>query len=202
MDRKRCNICGKKAIVWLRYGPHIYCEKHFCEFFEKRVKRVVKKQGLHKFDRVLLLLDKSINSKVMLSISEFFHNQKKKVWISIAAKDPWKYEEKMLEAGKKFLAKYGCDKIFYASDVNFESCRILAGIFGENVPKLNSSFILPFLTTPKEEIKLYAKLKGIKGRKKWHYPKLEKLLEEISERNPSVWFNILKLAGVLKKLPA
>ena len=200
MDKKRCILCNKKAVVNLAYGPHVYCKKHFCEFFEKRVKRNVKKQKLGKFDKILVLLDNSTNSNVLEYLLKFFHNEKKIKKIKLKTKDPWNYERLIIKKAKMFIKKEKCDKIFYASDINFESCRILALLFSKNIPILDEKFILPLSTSPYKEILLYAKFKGIKKGKKWHYPKFEKFLERVAKRNPSIWFNILKAQGVLKKL--
>ncbi|MBI4053463.1 MAG: tRNA lysidine(34) synthetase TilS [Candidatus Diapherotrites archaeon] len=45
---KKCERCGKAAKMHLSYGPHDYCEKHFTEFFEHRVRKTIRVNGLVK----------------------------------------------------------------------------------------------------------------------------------------------------------
>ena len=41
-----CVECGKKAVVSLAYGPHVFCKQHFLRFFEKRVRKTVRENAL------------------------------------------------------------------------------------------------------------------------------------------------------------
>ena len=45
---KKCEKCGKDAKMRLPYGPHDYCENHFLEFFEHRVRKTIRVNGLVK----------------------------------------------------------------------------------------------------------------------------------------------------------
>jgi len=42
----KCVTCGKKAVIFLSYGPHAFCKEHFLHFFEKRVRRTVRENKL------------------------------------------------------------------------------------------------------------------------------------------------------------
>ncbi|MDO8627007.1 MAG: hypothetical protein Q7K42_00945, partial [Candidatus Diapherotrites archaeon] len=42
-NSKNCQICGAKKAITLPYGPHNFCQEHFIFFFERRVKRTIKK---------------------------------------------------------------------------------------------------------------------------------------------------------------
>ena len=48
MAEHKCNKCDKNAKMLLTYGPHRFCEQHFLEFFEKRVRKTLRKYGLVK----------------------------------------------------------------------------------------------------------------------------------------------------------
>ncbi len=39
----RCTICGKKAIYVARYEGKAYCEEHFLDWFDKRVRKTIRK---------------------------------------------------------------------------------------------------------------------------------------------------------------
>jgi uncharacterized protein (TIGR00269 family) len=40
-----CSKCGKKAVIFIRYNGTHLCQTHFCEFFNRRVKKEIRKQG-------------------------------------------------------------------------------------------------------------------------------------------------------------
>ena len=42
---KKCTKCNKTAITFIRYNGTYLCKDHFNLFFEKRVKKDIKKQG-------------------------------------------------------------------------------------------------------------------------------------------------------------
>ncbi|MAG22262.1 MAG: TIGR00269 family protein [Candidatus Diapherotrites archaeon] len=42
----KCDRCESKAAIELLYGPHKFCKDHFTHFFEKRVKRTCRTNGL------------------------------------------------------------------------------------------------------------------------------------------------------------
>ncbi len=42
---KKCTKCGKEAVTFIRYNGTHLCEKHFIQYFDKRVKREIRKQG-------------------------------------------------------------------------------------------------------------------------------------------------------------
>ena len=42
---KTCSKCKKQAITYIRYNGSHLCKNHFIEYFEKRVKKDIKKQG-------------------------------------------------------------------------------------------------------------------------------------------------------------
>jgi len=48
MAQKQCVSCEKKAVIKLGYGPHSFCKEHFLHFFEKRVRKTIRENGLIK----------------------------------------------------------------------------------------------------------------------------------------------------------
>ena len=55
MKEKKCDKCGKKAIIELPYGPHFFCKQHFLHFFEKRVRKTCRVNKLVKQREKLLV---------------------------------------------------------------------------------------------------------------------------------------------------
>ena len=42
---KTCSKCKKPAITFIRYNGTHLCNEHFIDYFERRVKKDIKKQG-------------------------------------------------------------------------------------------------------------------------------------------------------------
>lgn len=63
----RCSICGSKAFTRVKYSRLNLCEKHYAEFFERRVKNTVEKYGLFKdVKRLLVCVSGGKDSVAML----------------------------------------------------------------------------------------------------------------------------------------
>lgn len=45
MSYPLCSKCGKKAVIYIRYNGTHLCQPHFCDFFTRRVKKELRKQG-------------------------------------------------------------------------------------------------------------------------------------------------------------
>jgi uncharacterized protein (TIGR00269 family) len=52
---KLCDKCGKDAVTLIRYSGMHLCKKHFVEFFERRVKKELRRQGKFGKNEVLAL---------------------------------------------------------------------------------------------------------------------------------------------------
>lgn len=48
MTKEKCVKCSKKAVINLAYGQHRFCAEHFNEFFEKRIRKTLRKYRLIK----------------------------------------------------------------------------------------------------------------------------------------------------------
>ena len=42
----KCERCSRKAVIELRYASKAYCERHFVDYYEKRVKRTITKNKM------------------------------------------------------------------------------------------------------------------------------------------------------------
>ncbi len=45
MSHPTCSHCGENAVIFIRYNGTHLCRNHFCSFFERRVKKELRKQG-------------------------------------------------------------------------------------------------------------------------------------------------------------
>ena len=65
----RCDLCGKDSVTFLRYNGSHLCGLHFMEFFERRVKKEIRKEvSLYKGDTVAVAVSGGKDSMVTLSI--------------------------------------------------------------------------------------------------------------------------------------
>ena len=49
-----CKLCGKRAVIRLRYARLVLCASHFTEYFERRVSRTLERYGLVKEGQLVL----------------------------------------------------------------------------------------------------------------------------------------------------
>lgn len=52
---KKCDKCGKNAVTFIRYSGMHLCKRHFTEFFERRVKKELRRQCKLEKDEVLAM---------------------------------------------------------------------------------------------------------------------------------------------------
>ncbi|UCF08186.1 MAG: TIGR00269 family protein [Thermoplasmata archaeon] len=64
---KKCDRCGRDAVTFIRYSGAHLCREHFLEFFEKRVKKELRRQAdLHDVEVVALAVSGGKDSMVMM----------------------------------------------------------------------------------------------------------------------------------------
>ena len=65
----KCIKCKKKAFIKLEYANSAFCREHFLEFFERRVKRTIKRYDMvRKGDKVLVGVSGGKDSVVLLHV--------------------------------------------------------------------------------------------------------------------------------------
>ena len=63
----KCERCGKKAVIELKYASKAYCESHFVNYYEKRVKRTITKNKMfRKNEKIAVGVSGGKDSMVML----------------------------------------------------------------------------------------------------------------------------------------
>jgi len=68
--------CGKKAIYFRRYSGQKFCEEHFIEYFENKVKKtIINKKMLKRNDRVGVALSGGKDSAVALYLLNKFRKE-------------------------------------------------------------------------------------------------------------------------------
>lgn len=106
---KKCSKCEKPAITLVRYNGTHLCKNHFIQYFEKRVKKDIKKQGkTFKKTCIGVAISGGKDSAVALKVVYDIFSVRKNVEIlAISVDEGIKgYRDKNLESAKRL-----CDKL-------------------------------------------------------------------------------------------
>lgn len=99
---KKCEMCTKKAVIELSYGPQYYCKKHFEYIFEKRVKRSIRKYGLvKKGEKLLLAMSGGKDSTVMAYLMQKIFRKTNKIEALLIDEGIPGYRDKALENAER-----------------------------------------------------------------------------------------------------
>lgn len=165
-----CNNC-KKNPVWSFTNKIQLCKSCFNDYFERKVFSTIRKKSLFGPKKEFKVnKDNSINSNVL------FHVLKKKFDVKFSNKPNISSEDLSQLAEKIFL-------------------NILKGDFNS---KFEDNSPLCFLSS--KEIKLYSKIKKIKGIENKEDKKIQDLFNRFNKKNPDLDHNILNAFYQLKSL--
>ncbi len=106
---KTCFKCKKPAVTLIRYNGTHLCKDHFNEYYEKRVKKDIKKQGktYNKAKIAVALSGGKDSTLALLMIHKIFSKRKDIEIIAITVDEGIKgYRDKSIEVAKK-----NCEKI-------------------------------------------------------------------------------------------
>ena len=104
---KKCEKCGKDAKMRLPYGPHDYCENHFLEFFEHRVRKTIRVNGLVKpGEKVLVGVSGGKDSLVTLYLLHKIFSQAIRLEALMIDEGIPGYREKALKIAKRHCAEW------------------------------------------------------------------------------------------------
>ena len=107
-----CSKCKKPAITFIRYNGTHLCSEHFIQYFEKRVKKDIKKQGKTEGDKKLAVaISGGKDSIVALHIiNDIFCKRPNIKIIAITVDEGIKsYRDKSIEYAKKNCKKLGIE---------------------------------------------------------------------------------------------
>ena len=97
-----CSKCHRKAITFIRYNGMFLCREHFIEFFERRVKKEIRKQGLPKGTIAVALSGGKDSSVACYMLWKILKNHKERKLIAITVDEGIKgYRDKTIDIAKK-----------------------------------------------------------------------------------------------------
>ncbi len=84
MSNSACQRCTKEAVIRLAYGPHAFCQDHFEQFFENRVKQFTRAQKMFNVnEKIAVAVSGGKDSVVALNLVKQIMPQNEIVGISI-----------------------------------------------------------------------------------------------------------------------
>ncbi len=107
---KICSKCKKPAVTFIRYNGTHLCKDHFIQYFEKRVKKDIKKQGkTYSKCKIAVAVSGGKDSLVALHIIHKIFSKRKDIELySISVDEGIKgYRNKSLLFAKKYAEKLG-----------------------------------------------------------------------------------------------
>ncbi len=107
---KICSKCKKPAVTFIRYNGTHLCKDHFIQYFEKRVKKDIKKQGkINKKTKIAVAVSGGKDSAVALYITHKIFSIRPDVEIiAITVDEGIKgYRDKSISYAKKISEKLG-----------------------------------------------------------------------------------------------
>jgi uncharacterized protein (TIGR00269 family) len=126
----KCAKCSSGAITFIRYNGNHLCREHFCEFFEKRVKRAVRAQcDIGKFERVAVALSGGKDSNVALWMMHSILDKRPKPEIVAITIDEgiMDYRDGSIPFARSICEKLGIEHVV----VSFEK------VFGRNMDDIS-----------------------------------------------------------------
>lgn len=176
----KCVKCGMKAGIDMKHLGGALCQGCFSEVIEKRAKKAFREHNwLRPGDKAVIIDDGSTKAKVCIFLTKatfkcqpFYFSIKKGILLAV---------QKLAKGHKKVIIPWNMD-----DEIELNLKAMFEGKKPEEL-----QYIKPLLNVSDEEIRLFAKAKGIKGRKK---PKtqLGRMLDELEKRYPGSKFGLLK----------
>lgn len=184
----KCSKCGKPAIITISYLGESYCEDCFSEYFEKKVLATLRgnlpSHGQVGFDTTAL------GGEVIMHIVKPYALKARNECIEITAITTEKLRNLDLILTGETL-----------DDLNADTLAYLMGL-KDRLEETNS--IKPLAKCTDEEVRTYAKIKGIKFHKVKHPGKLAKLIREeldkLEKKHPGTKLSLLKTREYLLSL--
>ncbi|MEM2935488.1 MAG: tRNA 2-thiocytidine biosynthesis TtcA family protein [Candidatus Thermoplasmatota archaeon] len=118
----KCTKCENEAIIFIRYNGTYLCEKHFIEFFERRVKKEIRKQGLPEGKIAVALSGGKDSSVACYILWKIIGRHKNRELHAITVDEGIKgYRDKTIKIAKKLCNELGIEHhiISFKEEIGF-----------------------------------------------------------------------------------
>ncbi|MCS7130342.1 MAG: TIGR00269 family protein [Archaeoglobaceae archaeon] len=133
----KCSYCNREAVYYQRYSGKHLCRKHFTDFFEKKIRTVVKKyKMIETGDRIAIALsggkDSTTLTKVLL---ELYGDRRDLEFLAITIDEGIEgYREKTLKIAKEITRSVGIEHYIASFEDNFSAKLDEIVKVGEKLP--------------------------------------------------------------------
>lgn len=176
-----CIKCRRKAGISLRHMGNL-CRSCFLEIVEKRVRKELRTKRLIRKNDLILMVDDGSKEFVVggYLLKNIIKNLPVKIDIKKSSKNTEKY-----------------NKIIIPWSLDDEAEEFLDALFNKKKKqKQNKKIIKLLINLSDEEIKLFAKIKGFKYKKR-PKSKIKKMLDLLEKRYPGYKFSLLNSTKAL-----
>jgi len=118
----KCSFCSKKSVYFRRYEGHHYCEEHFTENIEKKVKRTLRSNKLiERGDRVAIAHSggKDSSNVVFLLNKILKNNPNIKLFVITLDEGIKGYRDKAVKKSERFCKKLGIEQHIFSFKKEF-----------------------------------------------------------------------------------
>ena len=186
-----CSRCHKKPVKARFPAIEPLCENCFCKQMELRIRKDIRINKVFKKDDKILFFDK-LSQKVVkgiikgLPVKSFY----KPEFLGAAVNTE---KDKELES---FVKSNKINKVVVPWTLENEDCSFLEELFFDK-ERAKNSYIKLFSNVREDEIRLFAKFKGVEFEGIKMNEKLRKLLDDLENKYVDVKFGLRKSVGKL-----
>lgn len=110
--KDKCVSCNKQGKVFLAYGPQNFCEKHFIELIERRVKKTIRENNLiKKREHIVVGVSGGKDSLTCLYILKKYFGKTNKITALMVDEGIPGYRDKAIQAGIKSCEKWNVNYV-------------------------------------------------------------------------------------------
>jgi len=140
-SQKNCIKCNKKAVIFLPYGPQSFCEKHFLELTERRVKKTIRQHSLIKRkEKLLVAVSGGKDSTLALYLINKIFRKSNEVQALMIDEGIQGYRDKALSIAKKNAEQWNIPYtiVSFKEEFGFTLTELMEKFVSKN-PDLGSS---------------------------------------------------------------
>ena len=168
----KCYLCGKKAVI-CKQNDRFICNKCFCWLFEKRIRKQTRiERSFSVNDKVLVLGD--VARYLVKSITKDMN-------VKIVSKN---YNKKVIEWTLDDELNQFAKELFEGKSYTKEEKKVIK--------------ILKNVTD--DEVKLFAKINGLKFKPNKKDISIQKFLDNVQDKYPNAKYNLLRNISELRKI--
>lgn len=126
-----CDKCSEEAKIQIPYGPHRFCAEHFNYFFEKRIRRNIRMNGLIQYgEKIAVGVSGGKDSMVTLHLLNKIYGKQNKIEAVLIDEGIKGYRDKSMQVGIDYCEKNGIPyhTVFFRKEFGIEMTDVMKKI--------------------------------------------------------------------------